>query len=212
MYKKLLKIFSITLILIGTISSLTIFAFKIFLFEDNETNLVILGPDNLPIYSVPIDQSGFNVKNLDIDILNNKISLNNDEKLRPLSVKPELLPIETIENNITKKPEIKNEVKKNITKIKKKVGKKKSYLNIGMYRVQFGSFRDLDKAKVAIKSMKKKFDNLLKEIDLKIFSYTNNDDLIYHRVWTSSLKKTKAISLCNQFKIKKMVCILKVVR
>ena len=212
MYKKLLKIFSITLILIGTISSLTIFAFKIFLFEDNETNLVILGPDNLPIYSVPIDQSGFNVKNLDIDILNNKISLNNDEKLRPLSVKPELLPIETIENNITKKPEIKNEVKKNITKIKKKVGKKKSNLNIGMYRVQFGSFRDLDKAKVAIKSMKKKFDNLLKEIDLKIFSYTNNDDLIYHRVWTSSLKKTKAISLCNQFKIKKMVCILKVVR
>ena len=218
MYTRFLKMFSIVLILIGAIFLLTIFGFKFFFYENNERDLVVLGPDNVLVYTVPSDQKGFNVKNLDIDILNNKESLNVYEKLRPLPVKPELLPIETNEENKIKKTKNITTVKKSITKIKDKGNntfkdiKNKSNQTIGMYRVQFGSFRDLKKAEVAIDRMKKTHINLLADINLKVFSYTNNDSLTYHRVWTSSLKKRKALKLCDQFKLKKMVCILKVVR
>ena len=218
MYKKLVKILSIILIFIGTITSFTIFGFKIFFYENDKTVLVTLEPDNVPAYSVPKDKKGYNVKNLDIDILNKKEIENVDQQLRPLPVEPELLPIESNEKKIEIKPNDKVKVKKNIIKNKdklkntKKAVIKKTNLNIGMYRVQLGSFRDLYKADVAIKSIKKKYANLLKDIDLKRFSYTNNQNIVYHRVWTSSLKKAKALNLCNQFKLKNMVCILKVVR
>lgn len=211
MYKKLIKIFSIILIFIGTITSLTIFGFKIFFYENDKADLVTLGPDSIVVYSIPNDQKGFNVKNLDIDILNNKKSLNIDKKLRPLPVKPELLPIETNEGTNVKFKNNNNKVKEKSNKTSKVI-KNKSNPTIGMYRVQFGSFRDLKKAEIAITSMKKKYVNLLLGVNLKIFSYTNNDNLLYHRVWTSSLKKIKALKLCDQFKLKKMVCILKVVR
>ena len=218
MYKKLIKILSIILIFIGAIVSLTIFGFKIFFYENNKTVLVTLEPDNVPAYSVPKDQKGYKVKNLDIDILNKKETLNVEKKIRPLPVEPELLPIETNEKKLPLKSKNKTTVKKNIIKNKKKVNNfRKNIINkanptIGMYRVQFGSFRDLNKADIAIKNMKKKYVNLLKDINLKKFSYTNNQNILYHRVWTSSLKKTKALKLCNQFKLKNMVCILKVIR
>jgi hypothetical protein len=56
--------------------------------------------------------------------------------------------------------------------------------------------------------MKKKYINLLSNINLEIFSYKNNDDLIYHRVWTLPMKKKNALKLCNQFKLIDIVCIL----
>ena len=215
MYKKLIKIFSISLIFIGTSISLTIFGFKIFFYENDKIVLVTLKPDNVPSYLVPKDAKGFNVKNLDIDILNKKETLNFDQKLRPLPVEPELLPIETNKNKLDMKSNKKVTVKKNVLNNKEKVNKNKNKnanLAIGMYRVQFGSFRDLNKADIAIKNKKKKYVNLLEDITLKRFSYTNNENIVYHRVWTSSLQKTKALKLCSQFKLKKMVCILKVVR
>ena len=84
MYKKLVKILSIILIFIGTIISLTIFGFKIFFYENDKTVLVTLEPDNVPAYSVPKDKKGYNVRNLDIDILNKKETESVDQQLRPL--------------------------------------------------------------------------------------------------------------------------------
>ena len=77
-----------------------------------------------------------------------------------------------------------------------------------MYRVQFGSFRDLNKANVTIKNMEKKYTKLLKNIKLVIFSYKNNDNLIFHRVWSSPLTKKISLQLCDQFKLKNITCIL----
>ena len=79
-----------------------------------------------------------------------------------------------------------------------------------MYRVQFGSFRDLNKAKLAKKNIEKKFAGLLLETKLEIFSYTNYDDLLFHRVWTTSMNKDNGLILCEKFKKEKIVCILQV--
>ena len=62
---------------------------KISKFAEDNPDLVVLGPDDIEVYSKPIDAGGFNVTNLDIDILNNKSALIADEKLRPLPVQPE---------------------------------------------------------------------------------------------------------------------------
>ena len=79
-----------------------------------------------------------------------------------------------------------------------------------MYRVQFGSFRNLDKAKLAKQNIQKKYTNLLLQTKLEIFSYTNNDNLLFHRVWTNLMNKDSGLSLCEKFKKEKMVCILQV--
>ena len=79
-----------------------------------------------------------------------------------------------------------------------------------MYRVQFGSFRNLNKAKVAKTNIEKNYANLLAETKLEIFSYTNNDNLLFHRVWTSSMNKDNGLTLCEKFKKEKLVCILQV--
>ena len=79
-----------------------------------------------------------------------------------------------------------------------------------MYRVQFGSFRDLNKAKLAKKNIEIKYAKLLLETKLEIFSYTNYDDLLFHRVWTTSMNKDNGLILCEKFKKEKIVCILQV--
>ena len=72
------------------------------------------------------------------------------------------------------------------------------------------SFRNVNKANVAMQNMQKKHIKLLKNIKLVIFSYKNNDSLIFHRVWSSPLTRKNSLKLCNQFKLKKVMCILQV--
>ena len=219
MILKILKLSTFFLISVGLLSSLGIFAFKI-LFKNNiNANLVVLGPDIKAVFTVPQKAGGYEVSNLDIDILNNKKALIANEKLRPLPVKPELLPIETVKekkklNDITSIDKINKE---NKVKIDKKINSKKTNIKsnnktdlIGMYRVQFGSFRDLNKANVAVKNMQNKYTKLLKNIKLEVFSYKNNDNLIFHRVWSFPLTKQNSLKLCDNFKLIDVTCILQV--
>ena len=217
MLLKILKLSAFFLISLGLLSSLGIFAFKIIFKNNINKNLVVLGPDVQAVLTVPQIAGGYEVSNLDIDILNNKKALIADEKLRPLPVKPELLPIEIVKEN--KKLDdviLIDKVKKdNKVKIDKKINIKSMNNNnktdlIGMYRVQFGSFRDLNKANDAVKNMQKKHTKLLKNIKLEVFSYKNNDNLIFHRVWSFPLTKQNSLKLCNNFKLKNVTCILQV--
>ena len=217
MLLKILKLSAFFLISIGLLSSLSIFAFKIIFKNNINKNLVVLGPDVQAVLTVPQIAGGYEVSNLDIDILNNKKTLIADEKLRPLPVKPELLPIEIVKEN--KKLDnviLMDKVKKdNKVKIDKKINIKSMNNNnktdlIGMYRVQFGSFRDLSKANAAVKNMQKKYTKLLINIKLEVFSYKNNDNLIFHRVWSFPLTKQNSLKLCNNFKLKNVTCILQV--
>ena len=220
MILKILKLSAFFLISLGLLSSLGIFAFNFFFKSYINENLVVLGPDIKSVFTVPQNAGGYEVSNLDIDILNNKKALIADEKLRPLPVKPELLPIETVKEN--KKLNdiilIDKVNKKNKAKIDKKINSKKTNIKsnnnktdlIGMYRVQFGSFRDLSKANVAVKNMQNKYTKLLKNIKLEVFSYKNNDNLIFHRVWSFPLTKQNSLKLCDNFKLKNITCILQV--
>ena len=113
-----------------------------------------------------------------------------------------------IDQNLLKDSEISEDRKLNSKVIKK--NKKKSNKNILLYRVQFGSFRNLNKAKLAKKNIEKKFAGLLLETKLEIFSYTNNDNLLFHRVWTTSMNKDNGLILCDKFKKENIVCILQV--
>ena len=226
---KFFKIASLFFLVIGVIASMSVFAFKIIFDTPVNENLVVLGPDDIEVYSKPIDAGGFNVTNLDIDILNNKSALIADEKLRPLPVQPELLPIDNVvddnnkfidEKNINSsinekksKKNLKNDEKNDLLipvskPYKKNINGNSNSKLSGQFSVQFGSFRNLNKAEIAIANMKKKYINLLSNINLEIFSYKNNDDLIYHRVWTLPMKKKNALKLCNQFKLIDIVCIL----
>ena len=220
MILKILKLSAFFLISLGLLSSLGIFAFNFFFKSYINENLVVLGPDIKSVFTVPQKPGGYEVSNLDIDILNNKKALIADEKLRPLPVKPELLPIETVKNNkklndiilidkVNKKNKAKIDKKINSKKINIKSNNNKTDL-IGMYRVQFGSFRDLSKANVAVKNMQNKYTKLLKNIKLEVFSYKNNDNLIFHRVWSFPLTKQNSLKLCNNFKLKNITCILQV--
>ena len=220
MILKFLKLSVFFFIGIGLLTSLGVFAFKILFNNDINEKLIVLGPDITSVYIKPKKAGGYEVKNLDIDILNNKKVLIENEKLRPLPVKPELLPIETGKQ----KKELKNIIvideakKENKIKVNKKTISKNintKFKNntpdlIGMYRVQFGSFRDLNKANVAMKNMEKKYTKLLKNIKLVIFSYKNNDNLIFHRVWSFPLTKQNSLKLCDNFKLKNVTCILQV--
>ena len=42
------------------------------------------------------------------------------------------------------------------------------------------------------------------------FSYTNNENLLFHRVWTTLMNKDNGLKLCQKFKKEKIVCILQV--
>jgi len=216
--KNYLKIFSIIFLSVGIFFSMGLFALKIFFQETNNDKLIILGPDNENVIIKPIEAGGKQIPNLDIEILNNKHALINNEKFRPKPTKPELLPLEVlpIENktqkrndqNILKHSKISDDKTSNSQVIKKNINK--SNKNIYLYRVQFGSFRNLNKAKLAKKSIEKKYANLLLDLKLEIFSYTNNDKLLFYRVWTTSLNKDNGLKLCEKFKKEKIVCILQV--
>ena len=216
--KNYLKIFSIFLISVGIFFSISLFALKIYFQENNNEKLIVLGPDNENIIIKPKDPGGKKVWNLDIEILNDKNALIKNEKIRPKPTKPELLPLEvisienktkkSIDQNLLKDSKISEGKKLNSKVIKKNI--KKSNKNTLLYRVQFGSFRDLNKAKLAKKNIEIKFAKLLLETKLEIFSYTNNDDLLFHRVWTTSMNKDNGLILCEKFKKEKIVCILQV--
>ena len=222
MILKILKLSALFLISAGLLTSLGVFAFKIIFKNNINENLVVLGPDVQAFATVPQKAGGYEVLNLDIDILNNKKALIADEKLRPLPVKPELLPIEIVKENKKLDDVILIDKVKQDNKVKtdKKIDSKKINIKsmnnnnkidlIGMYRVQFGSFRDLSKANVAVKNMQKKHTKLLKNIKLEVFSYKNNDNLIFHRVWSFPLTKKNSLKLCDNFKLKNITCILQV--
>ena len=188
-------------------------------------DLIILGPEKEEVITIPKDKGGLNVSNLDIEILNNKSALEINEKIRPLPTKPELLPIEipetnksdqktseSIKNNrnitLKKSDDMKN-LQTNNNKKRSKVKSKKK-IKSGLYRVQFGSFKDLKKAKLAMEKMNKKYNNLFDKVNLEIFTFTNNDQLSFHRVWTSPITKSDGLKLCNLFKKQNVLCILQI--
>jgi len=188
---------------VGVLFSLGIFALKIFFYDNHNESLIILGPDNADVIVKPSDPKGLKVPNLDVEILNNKKALIENEKLRPLPVKPELLPIEVIESNKTKN-NILTKIEPKIKPIKIDKTKQKP----GLYRVQFGSFKNLDKARIAIKSMNKQHRILLSNVTLEIYTFKNTKNFLFHRVWTSPLIKKDGLDLCEKFKLKNIVCIL----
>ena len=216
MMKKYLKISIILFLSMGVFSSLGLFALKIIFEEKNEKELIVLGPDNRDIFTIPKDVGGKKVSNLDIEILNNKEALIADDKLRLIPAEPELLPLDISEEKVVKKTAKIKTSKNNIipdNQIKVQNSSKieeKSKKELGLYRVQFGSFRNLDKAQLAKNSMNKKHVNLLSNNKLEIYSYTNNDKVVFHRVWTSPLTKVNGLDLCDKFKKQNIVCILQV--
>ena len=182
--------------------------------------------DGVPIYIRKKGDLDAGIILIKIDLLNGtskllrrnlNFSVIKNEKIRPKPTKPELLPLEvaTIEKkikeridlNLSKDSKIAEE-KLNFKEVKKNI--KTSNKNILLYRVQFGSFRDLNKAKLAKKNIEKKYTNLLLKTELEIFSYTNNDNILFHRVWTTSMNKDNGLILCEKFKKEKIVCILQV--
>ena len=213
-----LKIFSIFLLSVGILFSMGLFALKIYYDGTYNNKLVILGPENENIIIKPDDQGGKKISNLDIEILNNKDALIKNEKIRANPTKPELLPLEV--DSLGKKTQKKNNKKSlNISKhsdpkISNSITSNKNFNklseNLSLYRVQFGSFRNLNKAKLAKTNIEKKYANLLLETKLEIFTYTNNDNILFFRVWTTSLNKENGLSLCKKFKKEKIVCILQV--
>jgi len=213
-----LKIFSIFFLSVGICFSIGLFALKIFFQKTNNSELIILGPDNENIITKPKDPGGKKISNLDIEILNNKDALIQNEKIRPKPTKPELLPLEVVpfEKKILKRndQDLSNGLKISNEKISNtKIIKKKSKIsnkNILLYRVQFGSFRNLKKAKLAKENIEKKYSNLLLQTKLEIYSYTNNNNLLFYRVWTTSMNKDNGLTLCEKFKKEKIVCILQV--
>ncbi len=216
MMKKYLKISIILFLSTGVFSSLGLFALRIIFEEKNEKELIVLGPDNSDVFTIPKDVGGKKVSNLDIEILNNKKALIADEKLRLIPAEPELLPLDITEEKVVKKTAKIKKSKNNITpdnQIKVQSSskiKEKSKKELGLYRVQFGSFRNLEKAQLAKNSMNKKHVNLLSNNKLEIYSYTNNDKMVFHRVWTSPLTKVNGLDLCDKFKKQNIVCILQV--
>ena len=221
-----LKTLSFILLSSGTLFLLTSFGLKIYFQKNMNNDLIILGPDKEEVISIPKDKGGLKVSNLDIEILNNKSALEINEKIRPLPTKPELLPIEipeTNKNDLKKSESNKNDKTINLKKsddIKNSQTNNKKTIEItsnneiknGLYRVQFGSFRDLKKAKVAMDKMNKKYKNLLDKVNLEIFTFTNNDQFSFHRVWTTPVTKPDGLTLCNLFKKQNVLCILQVNR
>ena len=209
--KNYLKIFSIIFLSVGILFSILLFGLKIYFQGTNNDKLIILGPDNENIIIKPIYPWGKKISNLDIEILNDKDALIKNEKIRPKPTKPELLPLEvipienktkkSIDHNLLKDSKISEGKKLNSKVIKKNI--KKSNKNILLYRVQFGSFRDLNKAKLAKKNIEEKYANLLLETNMEIFSYTNNENLLFHRVWTTSMNKEMVYYYVKNFKKKK---------
>ena len=128
MILKSLKFSALFFISLGLFFSLGMFAIKILFYNEANENISVIGPDITKVYNKPEKTGGYQVPNLDIDILNNKTALIVNEKLRPLPSKPELLPIQTnnekkniINESVKNLPILKkNKVKINKNKVKKK--------------------------------------------------------------------------------------------
>ncbi len=214
--KNYLKMFCIFFLSVGIFFSISLFALRIFFQETDNDKLIVLGPDNENVTIIPKDPGGKKISNLEIEILNNKKALISEEKIRPKQTKPELLPIEIKEETNKQNKKIENKFGSNLqdsTIIKPVLRPKKKYSTkkpIGMYRVQFGSFRDFKKAKAAMKSMNKNYTDLLSDFKLEIFTYETNNKVIFHRVWTNPVIKIQGLELCNKFKVKNILCILQV--
>ena len=114
--KNYLKITIIIFLSTGIFFSLGLFALKIIFEKNDNDELVILGPDNKDIFTIPKDVGGKKVPNLDIEILNNKKALVTKEKLRLPPAEPELLPLDVIEEKINNKTKNTKELKNNIIK------------------------------------------------------------------------------------------------
>ena len=196
----------------GVLFSLSIVAFKLFFYDDFHNDLIVLGPDNHDFISKPSDPKGFKVPNLDIEILNNEKALIENKKLRPSPVKPELLPIE-VKEEVHKQDIKKSKSKTNKINIKNKskvksVEKSNVKEKLGLYRVQFGSFKNIEKAKIALDSMNEQHKLLLSKVKLEIVTFKNTKDFLFYRVWTSPVTKKNGLELCNGFKLKNIICIL----
>ena len=163
-----LKIFSLFFLSVGIFFSISLFALKIFFQETDNDKLIVLGPENENIIIKPKDPGGKQISNLDIEILNNKDALIKNEKIRPKPTKPELLPLEvapsekkilkSVDKNSLKDTKISNEKISKSKQIKKNT--QKSNQSVLLYRVQFGSFRDLNKAKLAKRNIEKKYSKI----------------------------------------------------
>ena len=131
--KNYLKITIIIFLSTGIFFSLGLFALKIIFEKNNNDELVVLGPDNKDIFTIPKDVGGKKVSNLDIEILNNKKALVTNEKLRLPPTEPELLPLDVIEEKINNKTKNTKELKNNIIKDSEKKVKIPSILIYGSH-------------------------------------------------------------------------------
>ena len=94
-------------------------------------------------------------------------------------------------------------------KLENKPSKKnKTKERIGLYRVQFGSFRNKEKAMIAMDSMIKQHKILLSNVNLEIFTFENSKKFVFYRVWTSPVTKKNGLKLCDEFKLQNITCIL----
>tara|TARA_E500000178_G_C16932035_1_gene712203 strand:- start:9 stop:578 length:570 start_codon:yes stop_codon:yes gene_type:complete len=75
--------------------------------------------------------------------------------------------------------------------------------------VQLGVFKNKNNAISKISDLKKKSIKILKDVKLKIVE-KNKDKNIFYNVETNLISKKNAINLCNEFKDKKINCIIKV--
>ena len=75
--------------------------------------------------------------------------------------------------------------------------------------VQLGVFKNKKNAISKISDLKKKSIKILKDVKLKIVE-KNKDKNIFYNVETNLISKKNAINLCNEFKDKKINCIIKV--
>ena len=112
--KNYLKISVIIFLSSGIFFSMGLFALKIIFQGKIHNELVTLGPDKKDVITIPKDVSGKKVSNLGIEILNNKKALITNEKLRLPPAKPELLPLDVIEENVSVKSKIKKRLKNNV--------------------------------------------------------------------------------------------------
>jgi hypothetical protein len=121
---RLFKTSSVIFLSFGILFLIFLFGLKIIFKNNINDDLIVIGPDNLDVISIPKDKGGLKVSNLDIEILNNKSALEKDEKLRPLPAKPELLPMEIteVENNNLKTVDNSKSIK-NCLKVRRMIKK-----------------------------------------------------------------------------------------
>ena len=95
--KNYLKITIIIFLSTGIFFSLGLFSLKIIFEKNNNDELVILGPDNKDIFTIPKDIGGKKVSNLDIEILNKKKAKVTNEKIRIPHDEQELITLDVVD-------------------------------------------------------------------------------------------------------------------